>query len=364
MDRDLNIIYSQKLSDSIYWHRRISFGQKDFGLLMGHVKNKEDNSIHIEGVFPIGRLSNAADTLGGLKWPEIKEKAMEKYPDKEIVGWYGMRNGWGAMMMEEDQYVHRNYFDRPWQVMYLLDDRGGLKNFYIWSNDSLILYKPESSKDPLDILKEGRGDGKKPLIIGRHHYRWIYAVLVVIILAAISYPILIRPFVKNYNAVGKDVERTSPKEKEVVDKQKEKEDEHSQEIANLKEVIKGLEDALDKTGQDLYEKEQELKEKTEKKEDMSEKLDENEKKIKELEKIKEKFESQQITSGMKVYEFKDGDTLSGLSSRFYGNSKYGNDLGRINRIADHSAIRPGTYLIIPPSEIIEDIYRRNTSQDD
>lgn len=352
----IKIISDENIIDSIFWHKRISLGRKNFGLLIGNVIEQGETSIiYIEAVFPVGRLSNARDILEDAKWLDIRSKAIKKHPGKEIVGWYGVRNNWGAMMMEEDQYIHKNYFMGLWQVMYLLDDKGGFQNFYIWDDDSLKLYKQDHQDRPLELLKEGRDMDMKTGQGRNKHYKWAYALLAVAILAIISYPKYIRPLVNRQQAdkggvesVSSDGEQSDPEVEEPQD---------ATEVATLKEVIEGLENALDERAQELEIKERELEEK-------SRELEEKEQQIKKLEEAKAKAESGQDSSEAKVYQLKEGDTLSGISNKFYGSPKYGDDLGRINRITEHKLLRAGSYLAIPSLEAIEDIHARNTTSQD
>lgn len=358
----IKIISDKRISKSIFWHRRISLGRKDFGLLIGKViEDGETSIIHIEEVFPVGKLSRASDILEDAKWLDIRSKAADKYPNREIVGWYGIRNGWGAMMMEEDQYIHKNHFMGLWQVMYLLDDRGGLKNFYTWSDDSLVLYRQDSKDDPLDLLKEGRDGETEPGKGERSYPKWIYGALIVAILASISYPVFIRPYIGGrQNEKGK-LESVSGSGEDMADAG----ESDDIDVNALKEVITGLERALEQAGTELELKQLELDEKSQELDDKIKELEERDETIKELEDAKaealERAESGQDSSKMGVHKFQDGDTLSGLSSKFYGNVKYSNELGRINRITDHNAIRTGTYLIIPSQEVMDELYGRNNS---
>lgn len=366
----IKIISDENIVDSIFWHKRISLGRKDFGLLMGNVIEEGETSIiYIEDIFPVGKLSNASKILEDAEWLDIRSKAVKKHPNKEIVGWYGVRNGWGAMMMEEDQYIHKNYFMGLWQVMYLLDDKGGFRNFYTWEGDSLALYKKGPQDESLEHLKADRESDIKTSKESKKHPKWLYVVLAVAILATISYPRYIRPFFDRQQADKGKLESASSDREQSDEAAGEQEDDI--EMAALKEVIKGLENALDETGrelelkqQQLDDKTQELEEKIKELEEKNQALEEKEQKIKELEDAKVKAESGQDDSKMRVYQFQDGDTLSGLSDKFYGSVKYSSDLGRINRITDHNSVRTGTYLIIPPLEMMETIHGRNTTSGD
>lgn len=90
---------------------------------------------------PLGRLKPGKDprALTDKRWNAVQNRVYNLYPSWEIVGWYGVRNGWGAMLTEQDQRIHREFFTKSWQVICLLDNSNGCSSFFYWDRDRLKL---------------------------------------------------------------------------------------------------------------------------------------------------------------------------------------------------------------------------------
>ena len=67
------------------------------------------------------------------KWMIFQNRVYNYFPGKEVMGWYGIRNGWSAMLMEEDQRIHSDFFTKSWHIIYLLDGKDGMSSLFHWA---------------------------------------------------------------------------------------------------------------------------------------------------------------------------------------------------------------------------------------
>jgi Mov34/MPN/PAD-1 family. len=62
----------------------------------------------------------------------------EKYPDKQIVGWYHTHPGMGVFLSSYDAWLHRHFFPEPWQVALVIDPLSSSGGFFIRQADGML----------------------------------------------------------------------------------------------------------------------------------------------------------------------------------------------------------------------------------
>lgn len=356
-DGNIKIFISQDNIYSILRHKKKLFRRRDFGFLLGRVEEKGERVfVNVEEIFPIGRLRDIDEFFTGTRWLGLKSKVADKYPGKEIIGWYGVRTGWDAMMMEKDQSIHQSFFNKKWHVMYLFDDRSGLGNFYTWEGSNLKRYSGE--------YRYGDFEGQSGHYGDKNYARWSMAIAIGAILLFLVYPRYIGP---RYNSLSRGQDNGSMGDGRTVLKMnsqerenkpdKTEEDARKGQGVNLEDVHDGSENMHDKAEGIHYELENTYAQSQREIEKLKKTIDvlEHELEIKDI--GAESTEQGALTNAEGiVYRVQAGDTLSGISKQFYGHSKYSKALGKLNRISDHKTLQVGSYLVIPPEQEIERVH--------
>ena len=70
----------------------------------------------------------------------LYEELKERYPDKELVGWYHTHPRMGIFLSEYDTWLHRNFFPEPYQVALVIEPHSATGGFFI--------RQPDGSLDP------------------------------------------------------------------------------------------------------------------------------------------------------------------------------------------------------------------------
>jgi proteasome lid subunit RPN8/RPN11 len=55
----------------------------------------------------------------------------EKFPDKELVGWYHTHPRMGLFLSSHDIFLHNNFFPKPWQVALVVEPHSNVGGFFI-----------------------------------------------------------------------------------------------------------------------------------------------------------------------------------------------------------------------------------------
>lgn len=67
-------------------------------------------------------------------WEYINQEKDTRHPMKGMVGWYHTHPDFGIFLSDQDVFIHRNFFDKPWQVAFVFDPLRDEEGFFIWRN--------------------------------------------------------------------------------------------------------------------------------------------------------------------------------------------------------------------------------------
>jgi proteasome lid subunit RPN8/RPN11 len=81
--------------------------------------------------------TQASFTYTHDSWEEITRERDKLYPDLDIVGWYHTHPDFGIFLSGHDLFIHRNFFDQPLQVAYVVDPVRQTRGFFRWKADGL-----------------------------------------------------------------------------------------------------------------------------------------------------------------------------------------------------------------------------------
>lgn len=110
------------------------------GILLGNYFKKEEQ-YHVSVEAAVEALYTEAAkgsvTFTHKTWEHINKVREEQYPDYKIVGWFHTHPGFGIFLSGYDKFIHKNFFNLPWQVAYVIDPLAGQHGFFGWSNNSI-----------------------------------------------------------------------------------------------------------------------------------------------------------------------------------------------------------------------------------
>jgi proteasome lid subunit RPN8/RPN11/CHASE3 domain sensor protein len=81
--------------------------------------------------------TQASFTYTHDSWEEITRERDRLHPDLDIVGWYHTHPDFGIFLSSHDLFIHRNFFDQPLQVAYVVDPIRQTRGFFRWKEGGL-----------------------------------------------------------------------------------------------------------------------------------------------------------------------------------------------------------------------------------
>jgi len=71
-------------------------------------------------------------------WSRLHRQLATRFPNHQVVGWHHTHPGFGIFLSRQDEFIHRNFFDQPWQVAMVVDPKRGELGFFQWKDREIV----------------------------------------------------------------------------------------------------------------------------------------------------------------------------------------------------------------------------------
>lgn len=111
------------------------------GVLVGSASSCQSGTVvYIEGAI---RAQHTQSLRGSVTfthetWAQIGEDKEQAFPDRRIIGWYHTHPGFGVFLSDYDLFIHRNFFNLPWQVALVVDPRAETSGVFMWRDGEIV----------------------------------------------------------------------------------------------------------------------------------------------------------------------------------------------------------------------------------
>ncbi|MCO6437291.1 MAG: Mov34/MPN/PAD-1 family protein [Phycisphaerae bacterium] len=130
---------------------RVHIAQEPYDAIMAH--SKESDRIELCGVLvgeilkdELGPFLRVTHTIRGEHakneavqvtltqetWAHIHRVMDSEHDGRAIVGWYHTHPGFGIFLSQMDVFIHRHFFDLPWQIAFVVDPQSGDEGVFTW----------------------------------------------------------------------------------------------------------------------------------------------------------------------------------------------------------------------------------------
>ena len=136
----LPVVYiAEEILAQMRRHTRSDTSREVAGVLLGEV-NPERNTVIVHAAIAAQHTeaSRGNVTFTHDTWAQINSEKDSKYPDLSMVGWYHSHPDFGVFLSSYDTFIHRNFFSAQWQIAYVLDPVRGDEGCFVWEGEELI----------------------------------------------------------------------------------------------------------------------------------------------------------------------------------------------------------------------------------
>ncbi|MEW6097418.1 MAG: Mov34/MPN/PAD-1 family protein [bacterium] len=181
-DKELSIFIDTDTFLDVRKHAQKRTDREVGGFLIGDAMQEKENLFiqitHLMKVQEIQHKSGEFIFTHGV-WKMIDSIMSERYPDKQLLGWYHTHPGIGLFLSPEDKFIQNNFFNHPWQVTLVLDPLTKYQLFYYSKNKKLVnigfyIYTAKQNQQLLRRLKRELELGEKREKCGRYRAHHIF----------------------------------------------------------------------------------------------------------------------------------------------------------------------------------------------
>jgi proteasome lid subunit RPN8/RPN11 len=98
------------------------------------------NFIIVESILPAPHTRHGSAFLTFTQETQVAlyDELKERFPNKELVGWYHTHPRMGVFLSEYDTWLHRNFFPEPYQVALVIEPYSSAGGFFIRQEDGFL----------------------------------------------------------------------------------------------------------------------------------------------------------------------------------------------------------------------------------
>lgn len=138
--QDFIIIVDDDVHQQMNSYAQTDLSRELAGVILGHYE-QQGSKVIIKVIAAIeardAERQRASVKLTHESWAYINQVKDKMFPDLKIVGWFHTHPGFGIFLSEFDLFIHRNFFNLPWQVAFVLDPVAHKEGFFCWEGNEI-----------------------------------------------------------------------------------------------------------------------------------------------------------------------------------------------------------------------------------
>lgn len=139
VENDMRIYIEDYVYTYLNHYAKIGGSKEKLGVFVGkHIFNSGHNVLIING-FIQGKeinLERGSATFSNESWDYINQSKDKYFKDCEILGWVHTQPGFGSFLMSKDESYHNKFFPHDHQILYITDPSEKTDTFYIRNKES------------------------------------------------------------------------------------------------------------------------------------------------------------------------------------------------------------------------------------
>lgn len=135
------------------------------GVLVGELLRDEAGPyLRIDGTIDAlhAEEKGAELTFTHATWDHIHKEMDREHQDKRVVGWYHTHPGFGIFLSDRDQFIHKSFFNLPFQVAFVYDPKSREHGMFTWHDNEVWRARRYFVGSREQVWDGPRASGDKP----------------------------------------------------------------------------------------------------------------------------------------------------------------------------------------------------------
>lgn len=139
VDQGFRVVMAESALDRCVERGSADMTREIGGILVGEVL-KDDSGPYVRVDDTVDALhadeKGAELTFTHETWEHINKEMDTKHEGKKIVGWYHTHPGFGVFLSDRDEFIHKSFFDQPFQIALVYDPKTREQGVFAWKEGS------------------------------------------------------------------------------------------------------------------------------------------------------------------------------------------------------------------------------------
>jgi proteasome lid subunit RPN8/RPN11 len=135
VDQGFRVVMAESVIDRCVERGSADMTREIGGILVGEVL-KDDAGPYVRVDDTVDALhadeKGAELTFTHETWEHINKEMDTKHEGKKIVGWYHTHPGFGVFLSDRDEFIHKSFFDLPFQIALVYDPKTREQGVFAW----------------------------------------------------------------------------------------------------------------------------------------------------------------------------------------------------------------------------------------
>jgi proteasome lid subunit RPN8/RPN11 len=137
---DLRIIIEDHIYQFLHKYSAADTTRELGAILVGTISGESSPIVHVQAAIEAKYTESESASVKFTQktWEYVNSIKDSQYPDKRIVGWFHTHPGFGIFLSSYDTFIHRNFFDLPWQIAYVIDPLAKKEGILQWKDTEIV----------------------------------------------------------------------------------------------------------------------------------------------------------------------------------------------------------------------------------
>lgn len=138
VEQELRIFIRERAFDRVVERGGADTSREIGGVLVGVVQRDESGPyVRVDGTIDAlhAEEKGAELTFTHATWDHIHEQMDSVHQGQRVVGWYHTHPGFGVFLSDRDTFIHRSFFDLPFQLALVYDPRSREHGVFVWRDN-------------------------------------------------------------------------------------------------------------------------------------------------------------------------------------------------------------------------------------